>query len=231
MNQKVQGDPGSGGLPKTAPEARREGSPGRKPWVGCIIMTSPGGAAQVSESRIARVAPALLPVLVSCSRARFIAGRMVEDLDHSRPRLCLNLTHVAPALLPVLCSSCGWASIPSFRKQVCIRARLQSCRQNRFVSGHGFIRAVRTQLACHLDQARRSQRSWRTEGAWRDPDSCVLAHADTRCSPPNCVRCLFHEPKSSGRSRKRRTTQNSAGAGVPGKPGFGLLGWGGALRR
>src|SRR5258707_15203025 len=58
MNQKVQGDPGSGGLPKTAPEARRDGSPGRKPWVSKNNDVSPGGAAHANAIRLLRMTDA-----------------------------------------------------------------------------------------------------------------------------------------------------------------------------
>src|SRR5215472_12971904 len=40
----------SKGVRQSAPEARREGSPGRKPWVGVRNTSSPGGAKQEMRS-------------------------------------------------------------------------------------------------------------------------------------------------------------------------------------
>jgi len=104
---KSSGDPGSGGLPKSAPEARRDVSPGRKPWVGEKNDRSPGGAAHGFVSRRMFFVSHLRapPNCVRCpSRPRFIADGWWKSMDHSpgvpgkpgfgllgwrRPRLCL----------------------------------------------------------------------------------------------------------------------------------------------
>src|SRR5258708_10132855 len=92
----------------------------------------------------------------------------------------------------LICVQLRLTAVRVFHKPVCSRARLQSCRQNRFVSGHGFSRAVRIKSTCHLDQARRSQQSWRTEGAWRDPEGASSA-MPTRGVLPKLRALLFPE--------------------------------------